>query len=186
MTTSHLRQGRPAPLTTARRLLVTAALGLATAAATVPAAPAASASQAGQYRISNVVTGKCLEVADWRTDDGAPVRQWTCTGGANQQWTSGPGSTIVNVHSGKCLEVPGFSTAGGTRIDQWTCNGGSNQGWFDSTQGPGHPHVYANVNSGLRLDLYGGSPEDGTPVIQWPLNGSGNQAWYTDVAPAAR
>ncbi|MEU8921602.1 RICIN domain-containing protein [Kitasatospora sp. NPDC048545] len=170
---------------------VAGALAAAGLLALAPAAPAdADVTVPGSDDIPRAIVAldarKCLEVADWRTDDGAPVRLLTCTGGANQQWTSGPGSTIVNVHSGKCLEVPGFSTAGGTRIDQWTCNGGSNQGWFDSNQGPGHPHVYANVNSGLRLDLYGGSPEDGTPVIQWPLNGSGNQAWYTDVAPAAR
>ncbi|WP_353962706.1 RICIN domain-containing protein [Streptomyces sp. NBC_00572] len=34
----------------------------------------------------NVHSGKCLEVADWRTDNGDPVRQWDCTGQPNQQW----------------------------------------------------------------------------------------------------
>ncbi|MFF7990957.1 RICIN domain-containing protein [Kitasatospora xanthocidica] len=184
MTTTPVPHRRPAPSTppaTLRRVLVAAAVGLATAAATVLAAPPASAYQSGQYMIRNAATTKCLEVADWRTDDGAPVRQWTCTGGANQQWTNGPGLTIVNVHSGKCLEIPAYSTVWGTQADQWTCNGGTNQDW--SFFGDGHhayTHSYQNANSRLTLDLYGGNPADGTPVVQWGANSERNQHWYYD------
>ncbi|MCF3105628.1 RICIN domain-containing protein [Streptomyces roseoverticillatus] len=40
------------------------------------------------YQVVNVNSGKCLEVADSRTDDGAPIQQWTCVKGlATQQWT---------------------------------------------------------------------------------------------------
>ncbi|MFE1907630.1 RICIN domain-containing protein [Streptomyces gardneri] len=51
-------------------------------------------------------SGKCLEVADWSTTNGAAVCQWTCTGGANQQWEQIPSNYsgeyyYRNIHSGK-------------------------------------------------------------------------------------
>ncbi|MFE6051488.1 RICIN domain-containing protein [Kitasatospora sp. NPDC056446] len=181
MTTAPAPHRATVPPTATRRLLATAAVGLATALATVLPAPSASAYQAGVYQIVNAATDKCLEVADWRTDNGAPVRQWTCTGGDNQKWTNGPGLTIVNVHSGRCLEIPGFSTTWGTQADQWTCNGGSNQDWlFDGDGHHAYTHSYRNANSGLQLDLYGANPADGTAVVQWGWNSGGNQHWRYD------
>ncbi|WP_179082404.1 RICIN domain-containing protein [Streptomyces rectiverticillatus] len=39
------------------------------------------------YQLVNVNSGKCLEIADSRTDYGAPIQQWTCVKGlATQQW----------------------------------------------------------------------------------------------------
>ncbi|WP_128978614.1 RICIN domain-containing protein [Streptomyces roseicoloratus] len=35
----------------------------------------------------NLNSGMCLEIADWRTDNGAPARLWDCHYGANQQWS---------------------------------------------------------------------------------------------------
>ncbi|WP_063775169.1 ricin-type beta-trefoil lectin domain protein [Streptacidiphilus anmyonensis] len=37
--------------------------------------------------VTNVASGLCLEVAGQSTADGAQVDEWTCNGGANQQWT---------------------------------------------------------------------------------------------------
>ena len=48
--------------------------------------PASAAASVAPMMYVNVNSGKCLEVADWRTDNGAPVRQWDCTGQPNQQW----------------------------------------------------------------------------------------------------
>jgi hypothetical protein len=31
-------------------------------------------------------SGKCLDVRDVSLADGARIQQWTCHGGANQQW----------------------------------------------------------------------------------------------------
>ena len=37
----------------------------------------------------NHAGGKCLEIADWRTDNGAPARQWIYGGSrqANMEWS---------------------------------------------------------------------------------------------------
>ncbi|MFF2658113.1 RICIN domain-containing protein [Kitasatospora sp. NPDC058032] len=149
-----------------------AAVLLALTAALALAAPAAQADTSNPtpptepFAITNLYSGKCLEVADWRTDDGAPVRQWTCHGGANQKWFRAAGGVLVNVNSGTCLDVPGYSTEPGTQPVVWRCNGGTNQQWAENLMHSG-TRRYANVNSALVLDVAFGSKEDGAPVIQW-------------------
>lgn len=133
---------------TNRTGLATAAAVLALTGGTVLAAPPAGAATT-DFGPAEIRTGMyagpddlCLEVADWRTDDGAPVRIWTCTGGANQKWTR-TADGWINLNSGKCLEIPAFSTTPGTQADQWTCNGGGNQQWSDppvSHAGTPPPH----------------------------------------------
>ncbi|MGO4463318.1 RICIN domain-containing protein [Streptomyces sp. M-16] len=85
----------------------------------------------------NVESGKCLEVADWRRDAGAPVRVWQCTGGANQQWVEEVGQvgvSVRNVNSGMALDMPGFSTANDTDAVQWwpksRNEAAGNQEWY--------------------------------------------------------
>jgi hypothetical protein len=63
-----------------------------------------------------------------RKSNKAPVKLWTCTGGANQQWQSSNG-TLVNPVSGKCLDDPRFNITDGTQLEIYTCNGGANQQW---------------------------------------------------------
>ena len=53
----------------------------------------------------------------------------TCTGGANQKWTTNADGTITSGQSGLCLDATGAGTANGTLIELWTCNGGGNQRW---------------------------------------------------------
>jgi glucosylceramidase len=36
------------------------------------------------YQVTNVNSGKCLDVRDMSTADGALLQQWSCTGGAAQ------------------------------------------------------------------------------------------------------
>ncbi|MEU1507005.1 RICIN domain-containing protein [Kitasatospora sp. NPDC005748] len=161
--------------------VVTLALGGALAAA-APAGPARAATSA-PFQIGNLATYKCLEAADWRTDDGAPVRQWTCTGGDNQKWAWTDANQLVNVHSGKCLEIPGYSGEPGTAVGQWTCNGGANQVWSDASRLHSGLRHLVNAHSGRYLDVAGGSTADGAPVIQWGLNGADNQVWYYSPFP---
>ncbi|WP_435864360.1 RICIN domain-containing protein [Streptomyces sparsogenes] len=40
-------------------------------------------------RLTSRSSGKCLDVADESTADKAVIVQWSCTGGANQQWRRG-------------------------------------------------------------------------------------------------
>lgn len=57
------------------------AAGLLVGAGTTPA------SAATPHPLRNHNSGKCLEIADWRTDNGAPARQWNSEGRqANMEW----------------------------------------------------------------------------------------------------
>ncbi|MGW0768464.1 RICIN domain-containing protein [Streptomyces sp. NPDC002676] len=101
----------------------------------VDATQTADGRLAWTYR--NAESGKCLEVADWRKDAGAPVRVWQCTGGANQQWVEEVGQagvSVRNVNSGMALDMPGFSTANDTDAVQWwpksRSEAAGNQEWY--------------------------------------------------------
>ncbi|MFE7561853.1 RICIN domain-containing protein [Kitasatospora sp. NPDC057500] len=166
---------------TTRRVGVAAAVLATTGAlALVPPAGAHAADGTPRTIRSYIAIDKCLEVADWRTDDGAPVRIWTCTGGANQQWIRTAYNEFVNVNSGKCLDIPDYSTEPGTQAVQWTCNRGLNQSWH-TIHHKWYPEWYAyNGHSGLLLDLFGWDTSDGAPVGQWtsPSVQNFNQRWY--------
>ena len=68
----------------------------------------------------SVNSGRCLDVTDWSTANGARIQQWGCQGGANQQWIVQPAgngfSTIVSAQSGKALDVSDWSLDNGAPI----------------------------------------------------------------------
>ncbi|MFB6889093.1 RICIN domain-containing protein [Kitasatospora sp. NPDC056327] len=168
-----------------RATLLTLVTGLA-AALPLAAPGAAHAEQIPSpkpYHVEfrNLATGKCLEVADQRTDDGAPVRQWSCHGGLSQRWRTWGDGILVNEYSRKCLDVPGFSTVWGTRPVQWTCSGvrQNNQEW--TTPGVNAPSPGFLSSLGLVLDVAGYDPSDGATVTLWGANGGANQLWTATV-----
>ncbi len=76
------------------------------------------------FRLVGVKSGRCLDIADVSTADGARAQIWTCTGAENQRFElAGPGAslTIVAVHSGKCLAERGEA------IVQEPCDGSAAQ-----------------------------------------------------------
>jgi hypothetical protein len=78
----------------------------------------------------NYNSGKCLEVLNSSTANGATVGQFACHGGANQKWYLNRSNGLIgNAFSGKCLEVYGWSTADSAAVVQWECHGGANQIW---------------------------------------------------------
>src|SRR5689334_16108253 len=86
---------------------------------------------AGTYTFSTLTTsGKCVDVAGAGTASGTAIQQWTCNGGAAQQFrvqNGGGTSTLINPNSSKCFDVNGASTANGAKIQIWTCNNSAAQ-----------------------------------------------------------
>ncbi|MFI1660842.1 RICIN domain-containing protein, partial [Streptomyces sp. NPDC020472] len=126
-------------------------------------------------------SGKCADVADRSTADGAALIQWTCgTRSVNQEFWLKPAGTgqvqIVARYSGKCLAPQNASTADGAAIVQYACDGTAAQRW--SVIGSGSTVQLAAVQSGKCLDVANTSTSDGTPLIQWSCNTSAaNQKW---------
>jgi hypothetical protein len=127
------------------------------------------------YRFVSVHSGKVLDVADWSTQNGGNVQQWTYGGGANQQWiytATRFGWEIRNVHSNKCLDVDGPSNADGANVHQWDCHNGTSQRWQPGTDGR-----LVNAASGKCLDVAEWSTQNGGNVQQWTCTGGANQRW---------
>ncbi|MFF3857332.1 ThuA domain-containing protein [Micromonospora sp. NPDC002575] len=116
------------------------------------------------------LAGKCLDVRNGSSADGAQVQLFTCNGAAGQQWTVGTDSTIRSL--GKCLDVNGGSSADGAKVQLWSCNGGGAQRWAAQSDGS-----LRNTQSGKCLDVSGNSSADGAVVHQWSCHGGANQKW---------
>lgn len=130
----------------------------------------ASAQTYSNRLIMNSFSKKCLEVIGWRTDNLAPVVQYDCHAGANQQWTYNPQTGIVyNVHSRKCLEIVGWQTHDGAHAVQYDCHYGPNQLWkINRSNG-----VLVNQHSGKFLFVLGNSTANLAQVGQWDYMSSG-------------
>ncbi|MBK8972504.1 MAG: RICIN domain-containing protein [Hahellaceae bacterium] len=82
--------------------------------------------------LQSVHSGRCLDVANWSTANGANILQWSCHGGANQQFKleNQGGAVYLRVRqSNKCVDVSGVSTSNGANIHQWECIGQDNAKW---------------------------------------------------------
>ncbi|MET7832105.1 Ricin-type beta-trefoil lectin domain-containing protein [Micromonospora sediminicola] len=88
---------------------------------------------ADTYLLVNAASGKCLDVNEASTDDGADIQQWSCNGQANQQWKANPTGAgpvlLVAVHSGKCAQVDDAGTEPGRELEQAPCGGAPEQQW---------------------------------------------------------
>ncbi|MGC4894688.1 RICIN domain-containing protein [Micromonospora sp. DT31] len=84
------------------------------------------------YLLVNAASGKCLDVNEASTDDGADVQQWSCNGQGNQQWKFQPAGgavLLVAVHSGRCAQVDDAGTEAGRQLEQAPCGGAPEQQW---------------------------------------------------------
>jgi hypothetical protein len=94
--------------------------------------------QWGYFTYRSARSGLCLEIENSAPGDHARLRQNTCTGAPNQQFSlvntgaSGAAAPDVMVarHSGRCLDIPNASTMAGEIIQQFYCHGGTNQQVF--------------------------------------------------------
>lgn len=136
--------------------------------------------------LTNVYSGKCLDIADASTEDFARADQFTCTGDANQQWRydEQTGSLVV-AHSRKCLEVAESVLALGAPTQQVTCTDAAPQMWgLSGPFSPGQTITIRARNSGMCLDVAsdvhdhaGGSLLDGASVVQWSCANRPSQQW---------
>ncbi|MFE2725809.1 RICIN domain-containing protein [Kitasatospora sp. NPDC059327] len=140
----------------------------------------------GPFRFINNSSLKCLEVADWRTDDGAPVRQWDCSSGDNQQWrlADAPGGyvgqvSLINVYSGKCVYFDGGGQpVGGELLKQFTCD--NTQRWSMASYGGSASRMFSVEN--MNMEIGGFSNAQGAPAQLWWRNSGANQQWTTQPA----
>lgn len=97
----------------------------------------------GIYRFIVSHTGKAMDAAG--SSNGSSIRQWTATGGTNQQWNvthlGGGQYSIVNVQSGRSLDVASVSLEHGAKFQIWNNNGGDNQKFAFIPTGNGNHRI---------------------------------------------
>ena len=132
------------------------------------------------FQIVSRASGKCLDVSGASTDPAAPVIQWTCHGGPNQQWRIEPDGAgahrIISRHSGQSLDVYGALVDDLAAIIQYPAHGGDNQLWRLQVSSNVYHRIIAK-HSGKAMDVEGASLDDGARVIQYTLHGGTNQEW---------
>jgi GH43 family beta-xylosidase len=120
------------------------------------------------HRVTNVATGKVIDVQAPNTADRARIGQYAWNGRPWQQWRFkdlGNGHVqLESQNSGKCLDVLDFSTADGASVIQWPCHGGTNQQfqWVSV----GSSYQLRARNSGKCLTVAGGSTADAALLEQ--------------------
>jgi O-glycosyl hydrolase len=137
----------------------------------------------GWLTVTNVGSGKVLDVPGASTSPGTQLEQWTANGGTNQQWQLRPNGDgtyqIYGRNAGLVAGVGGGSTAEGAAVVQWTPLSVPDQAWsLVPVVVPGASYAFFNHNSGLALDVNGESTVDGGLIIQWPYHAGNNQKWH--------
>ncbi|MBN8459527.1 MAG: autotransporter-associated beta strand repeat-containing protein [Verrucomicrobia bacterium] len=87
----------------------------------------------GSYRITNVLSGKALDVSGNSSDNGAAIDVWDSNGGGNQKWRICPTDSgyycLLGVNSRKALDLPGGSSEDWLDVVQWDRGGATHQEW---------------------------------------------------------
>ncbi|MDI6104288.1 RICIN domain-containing protein [Actinoplanes sp. NEAU-A12] len=182
------------------RRVLTALLALTASLAAVPLASPAHAvaddpvcyrgpSPAAYYKITNVKTGKSLNVARKSKAAGAPVIQWTYAGGTNEQWRAlcvAPFQyKLVARHSGLALDLAGGGAAADAAVIQNPYTEAPSQKWGIWRAGQsGALATFQLYNQGTGKVIDAGS--DGTALRQAAIqDGNESQVWtFEEVGPA--
>ncbi|MEO3859475.1 RICIN domain-containing protein [Acrocarpospora sp. B8E8] len=141
------------------------------AQAVMAAAGPRSGTPSQTVEIVGTQSGRCLDVSNSSTANGAAVHLWDCHGGTNQRWTQ-TSSKQLTVYGNKCLDAYGQGTANGTQVVIWDCNGQANQQWNVNANG-----TISGVQSGLCLDLPNNATANGTRPQLWTCHAGANQRW---------
>jgi hypothetical protein len=131
---------------------------------------------AGTYRVRNLMSGHCLDVAASSAAAGAAAQQQTCATASSQGWEIlSPVDGIANVrngNSGLCLGAQGSAPA--SVVAQIPCTTATR--WKLENVGIDVFKVI-DPSSGLCLDVAAGSTASGAAVRVWTCNDLAPQIW---------
>lgn len=145
---------------------------------------AAGVKSGKRYRLVDVRSRHCLDVAADSRAKGGNIQQWTCNGLGPQDFTltsvGGGYFTLRGRNSKLCMDVVNSSTKAGADVRQWTCNGTPAQAWRVVGVGNGYYTLISKV-SGHCLDVKGGSATPGADVWQWTCTSRSPQIWKFEL-----
>jgi hypothetical protein len=128
----------------------------------------------GYYELMNVNSGKCFDLPNGSTADGATYDQKTCDQSNKQRFAlwGGPNGTyyIENIGDWKCVELSNGS------LVQKTCSW-STAGQFYIEDKGGYQMQIRSAAANSCFDVYGGSTADGATTGLWTCGSQTNQSW---------
>ncbi|HEY1011846.1 MAG TPA: RICIN domain-containing protein [Herpetosiphonaceae bacterium] len=135
---------------------------------------------AGYFTLVNRNSGRCADVPNGSTADGAGIQQWGCNSSNAQQWELIPTDSgyyrLISRASGKAMSIVGGATTDGALIHQWPWIGNPDQQWAVQPTADGWVRLVAR-NSGKALSVVNGATGDGVRLHQWPYGGGFDQQW---------
>jgi hypothetical protein len=172
---------RSNPHSPLRRLATYAATFLLVATAGVLVAAPAQAAFTGATLL-NKLSSTCLDVHGSASTAGTAVEISTCSGAANQKFTTTASNQIQVTIGGvtNCLDAYNGDTGNGTKIIIWPCHAGTNQQWTHNAD-----NSIRGVASGRCIDIYGSATNNGNGAVLWDCKngGNGSQTWTPNGTP---
>jgi hypothetical protein len=159
------------------------------------AAPTLYVEPGRKYKLQPTHSDKCADITGNSLDNGALLRQWSCTTGTNQQFLverigASPYFHLKVVRSGKCLDVKNWNTADNVQLQQYTCaNLGATQPnqqfRLDYVEGAGLDVVVQPVvvHSDKCLAVTGAATADGTAIVQSTCAAVAHQRYFLRLEP---
>lgn len=135
----------------------------------------------GVYVITNVGSGKVLDVSGASLDNCANVQQYTANDTLAQSYQINYDSstgyyTILNASSGKVLDVDGAGNYNGANVQQYTSNNTAAQRWMIYQNSDG-TYRFVSATGGRVLDISCGSTADMANAQLYEWNGTNAQRW---------
>ena len=138
--------------------------------------------------ITSAVSGKCMDIWNGSTSQGAVVQQYGCHYGPDQQFLLQPYLypivQLVNVHSHLCVTATQYAGYGTTSMPLVQTNCGATYGnlWTLDDVATGAAGTTAVLrwayDSAFCIDLPGGSLADGQQLQAYRCNYGLNQTWH--------
>ncbi|WP_225209714.1 ricin-type beta-trefoil lectin domain protein [Xanthomonas bonasiae] len=124
-------------------------------------------------------SGKCLDVADGRTDNTARIQVWGCNGLRQQKWQwQSQGRSLRSFGTDKVLDIEGVNANVGAKIQLYQSLNSPNQRWSFSTSS-------IIASGGKVLDVISWGTGNGARLQTWDNVGGANQVWKFDPASGA-
>jgi hypothetical protein len=140
------------------------------------ASPAPAQAAFNGASLLNKLSNSCMSVRGNVSTAGTPVEITTCTGAANQKFTTTASGQIQVTIGGvtNCLDADGANTGNNTRIIIWPCHTGTNQQWVHNAD-----NSLRGVASGRCIDIFGSATNNGNGAVIWDCKngGNGSQTW---------
>jgi cytochrome c peroxidase len=143
------------------------------------------------YRVIARHSGKCVDVLNRATGNGAALIQWPCASPAltqvNQRFqlvADEKGSMrLYAQHSGRVVEVSGGSQSDGAKVQQWDALSGLEYQRWRIVRRDGNYHTIVNQQSRKCLTISGASTADFAPVVLGTCNGAAHQDFVLEELP---